>query len=289
VKTQSRSVGEINRAVDRDARREDRAQRRKTARAKASRPFKIAIVLAVIVAALWISYIVVSQTLAFAITDVQVEGAEHLTEQEALALADIADDATLLNVDTAAIATSFKRDAWVADIKVKKQFPSTLKIVVTERQMQAVVEVPVGATQAIQDWAISADGIWLMAIPAQDSEIGKQLSAKIYEDAASMLLITGVPYGVSPAIGAKCTDSNILNALEIVAGMTTDLSNRVKKVTATDAESTLLTLDDNVEIAFGTADDIREKERIVEEIMSSVENVVYINVRVPERPTWRAA
>jgi cell division protein FtsQ len=289
VKVQSRSVGEINRAADRDACREDRAQRRAAARAKASRPIKVVIVLVALVALLWIAYFIALQTSAFTITDVQVEGADHLTEQEVMALADVADDATLLNVDTAAIATNFKRDAWVSDVKVKREFPSTLKIVVTERQMQAVVEVPVGATQAIQDWAISEDGIWLMAIPSAESTIGKQLSSKIYEDAASMLLITGVPYGVSPAIGAQCSDSNILNALEIVAGMTTDLADRVKKVTATDAESTLLTLDDNVEIAFGTADDIREKERIVKEIMSSVENVVYINVRVPERPTWRAA
>jgi cell division protein FtsQ len=63
----------------------------------------------------------------------------------------------------------------------------------------------------------------------------------------------------------------------------------VKKVVATDAESTLLTLDSNIEIAFGTAEDIRDKERIIKEIIASEPNVVYINVRVIDRPTWRAA
>jgi cell division protein FtsQ len=70
--------------------------------------------------------------------------------------------------------------------------------------------------------------------------------------------------------------------------MTTDLAGKVKKVTATDAESTLLTLDSNVEIAFGTAEDIRDKELVCQEIMEQHPSVVYINVRVVSKPTWRS-
>ena len=104
-----------------------------------------------------------------------------------------------------------------------------------------------------------------------------------------MLHITDVPYGVTPEIGAWCTDENVNNALSIVDGMTTDLAGRVKAVSATDAESTLLTLDNGIEIAFGTADNIRDKERVCLEIMEQHPSVVYINVRVVDRPTWRAA
>ena len=40
---------------------------------------------------------------------------------------------------------------------------------------------------------------------------------------------------------------------------------------------------------FGTAEDIRDKERIVLQIMAdNPGKVSYINVRVPDRPTWRA-
>jgi cell division protein FtsQ len=286
---QSRSIGEINREVNRQTQRQRRAQTSNRAKAKMALPVKIALIVLLVSALVSLAYVIAAQTTLFKIESVDIVGAEHLTEQESAALVDLAEDATLLNVDTAAIATSFKRDSWVDDIKVTRKFPSTLQITVIEREFAAVVEVPVGTTQAIQDWAISADGVWLMAIPSQDSEIGKQLSSKIYEDANSALLITGVPYGVSPAIGAVCTDSNILNALDIVSGMTTDLADQVKKVVATDAESTLLTLDSNIEIAFGTAEDIRDKERIIKEIIASEPNVVYINVRVIDRPTWRAA
>ena len=114
-------------------------------------------------------------------------------------------------------------------------------------------------------------------------------SQQIYEDAASVLHITDVPYGTSPETGAFCTDENVNNALDIVAGMTTSLADQVVLVKATDAESTKLTLDNGVEIAFGKAEDIREKERVCLEIMEqNPGSVAYINVRVVDRPTWRA-
>ncbi len=131
--------------------------------------------------------------------------------------------------------------------------------------------------------------MWLMAIPDQDSELGQSISQQIYEDAASVLHITDVPYGTSPETGAFCTDENVNNALDIVAGMTTSLADQVVLVKATDAESTKLTLDNGVEIAFGKAEDIREKERVCLEIMEqNPGSVAYINVRVVDRPTWRA-
>ena len=99
-----------------------------------------------------------------------------------------------------------------------------------------------------------------------------------------------MPYGTSPETGAFCTDENVNNALDIVAGMTTSLADQVVLVKATDAESTKLTIDNGVEIAFGKAEDIREKERrdACEIIEQNPGSVAYINVRVVDRPTWRA-
>ena len=72
--------------------------------------------------------------------------------------------------------------------------------------------------------------------------------------------------------------------------MTTAVADLVRTVSAADKDSTLIKLDSGVEIAFGTAENIREKERICLEILSKNEGkVAYINVRVPERPTWRSA
>ncbi len=264
-------------------------RKRATAARKASRGplIALAIVAALVVAALG-AYAFLSRSSTFAVNDVQVIGAEHLTSAEVSQLVSVPQGTTLLSVDAEAIKSSLLRDSWIESVTVNKKFPSTLEIVVTERKIAAVVEIPMGSTQTIQSWAIASDGMWLMAIPGRDSEIGKSISPRIYEDAENVLHITDVPYGLVPEIGAYCADANVNNALSIVAGMTTDLSGRVKMVSATDEESTLLTLDNGIEIAFGTADSIREKERVCMKIIEQYPSVVYINVRTVERPTWRA-
>ncbi|MFR5092029.1 MAG: cell division protein FtsQ/DivIB [Adlercreutzia equolifaciens] len=94
----------------------------------------------------------------------------------------------------------------------------------------------------------------------------------------------------TPEVGTYCADGNVNNALAILDGLSTELADQVKTVTATDAASTCLTLDNGIEIAFGTAEDIRDKERIVLQIMAdNPGKVSYINVRVPgTASTWRA-
>jgi cell division protein FtsQ len=80
-----------------------------------------------------------------------------------------------------------------------------------------------------------------------------------------------------------------LNAISILTGLTTELADRIKTVKAEDVEATSLILDSNVEIAVGSANNIREKELICLDILEDNPKVVYINVRVPDRPTWKSA
>ena len=223
------------------------------------------------------------------IEKVRVEGADHLTQEEMLTLAAVPSGTTLLRVDTAQIEKNCLRDAWIEKVRVSREFPSTLVISVTEREIAAVVEVPSEVNYTSRLWAIAADKMWLMPIPDQDSEQGQAINPQIYEDVKSVLRITDVPFGAKVEIGTYCTDVNINNALSVVAGMTTQLKDRVVKVSATDSESTTLVLDNGIEIAFGTAENTREKERIILALLEEHEgNIAYINVRSVNNPTWRA-
>ena len=66
-------------------------------------------------------------------------------------------------------------------------------------------------------------------------------------------------------------------------------SSMQASTTAGVAESTRLTLESKVEIDFGVAEDIREKERICLQLLAdNPGKVAYINVRVVDSPTWRA-
>lgn len=267
----------------------DRAARASQARGAYQRYLVVAGVVVGIVAALAVAFVIASHSSLFTITSVSVKGVEHLTAQEMQLLAGVDEGTTLLNVDTGTIKSNLLADAWVADVQVNRVFPDTLEIVVTERTITAVVEVPIANSQDVQPWAIASDGMWLMPIPDEDSEQGRLTNPKVYEDAAAVLHITDVPYGTSPEIGTYCTDANVNNALAVVAGMTTELADRVSSVKATETESTTLTISDGPDIVFGTAEDIREKERVCLEIMEQhPDGVSYINVRTPSRPTWRA-
>ena len=186
----------------------------------------------------------------FTIENVSVTGVEHLTATDMSELASVPAGTTLLRVDAAGIRERLLKDAWVDDVSVNRVFPNTLELAVTERTITAVVDVPTENAESVQPWAIASDGMWLMPIPDQNSEAGKRTSPKVYEDAAKV---------------------------------------QVKKVAATETESTTLTLESGVEIVFGTAENIRDKERVCLEIMKEhPDGLAYINVRVVDRPTWRA-
>ena len=245
--------------------------------------------IAAAVAAMAIAAVIVYNSSMFTIESVSVSGADHLTASDMQQLAGVPAGTTLLRVDAAGIKENLKKDAWVADAKIKRVFPNTLQIDITERTITAVVEVPNENAQNSTQWAIASDGMWLMPIPDRDSEAGRRTNSKVYEDAESVLHITDVPYGTKPAVGSYCTDANVNNALAIVAGMTTELADRVTSVKATETASTTLTIKDGPDIVFGTADNIREKERVCLQIMKEhPEGVTYINVRTPDRPTWRS-
>lgn len=274
----STSVGELRRA--------ERAERMR----KSSRRYLVRIIIVVgIIVALLAGWAAVYNSPLFTIQNVQVNGVAHLTDAEVSQLVNVPEGTTLLRVDTDAVADRMKQTAWVNDVEVKRVFPDTLEVDVTERAVKAIVEIPTSSGSAVKKWAIAEDHVWLMPIPEADSEGAKTTSAQIYEDEKNALHIVDVPYGTKAEIGKECVDNNVNNALDIVSGMTTELAGRVQKVSAAGPAETTLTLDNGVEIAFGKAEDIRDKERVILKILEeNPDGVAYINVRMVDAPTWRA-
>lgn len=243
----------------------------------------------IVVLALVVAWVALSNSTVLRIEKIEAVGVEHLTADEIEQLAAVPDDATLLNVDSAAIQQNLMQDAWIESVEINRIPPNTLRLKINERAIAAVVKVPSANAKTTRRWAISADGIWLMPIPDQTSEAGQMTSQKVYEDAASALQITDVPYGEQPEIGNKCTNSYVNCALDVVNGLTTSLKDKVASVQAIDMQSVTLILDNNVEVVFGNAEDIRDKERICLELLDRYpDQITYINVRSVENPTWRS-
>ncbi|MBR2789789.1 MAG: cell division protein FtsQ/DivIB [Eggerthellaceae bacterium] len=158
----------------------------------------------------------------------------------------------------------------------------------TEREIAAVVEISTTDASTIRQWAISADGVWLMPIPDRESEAAKLVSEIIYRDIEHVLTITDIPYSEQPDIGTYCTDAYVNCALSIVNTLSTSLVDSIAVVVANNTASTTLVLDNGVEIVFGDDSDVRLKEQICLELLEKYEgNIVYINVSVPDNTTYR--
>ena len=267
----------------------DRASRKKRIRQSYRRYYISLVVIVVLIVSLVGGGFFLYSSPVFSIDQVKFNGAEHLTDEEMNLLADISPNANLLNVNVSKLRDNLLADAWIEDVSVNRVFPHTLEVNVTEREVAAIVEVPNEDGSATKDWAISADGRWLMPIPKEGTEEAARTSAKVYEDAAGALHITDVPADTSPEVGKQCNDANVNNALAIIDGLTTELAQRITNVKATEPESTTLTIKDGPDIVFGTADHVRDKERVCLKIMEEhPEGVAFINVRTVDRPTWRA-
>lgn len=137
---------------------------------------------------------------AFAVEQVTVSGADHLSSDELTELAAVPAGSTLLNVDANGIATRLATNPWVKSVSGRNRvFPNTLNLNISERSISAVVAVTVDSSNTVERWALSSDGMWLTKIPDdRNSAEGKALPDSVYNDADNALEITDIPYGQRP-------------------------------------------------------------------------------------------
>jgi cell division protein FtsQ len=73
----------------------------------------------------------------FAVRDIQVTLASHVSRDEVLELAEVDEGDRLLSIDTEPMAERVARHPWVKSARVRRQLPSTLIIDLTERRASA--------------------------------------------------------------------------------------------------------------------------------------------------------
>ena len=259
-----RRVGDIR--ASRAAERAARARKRYL-----SYVLKLAAVVATVLVVVFGSIFIYRSNL-LAITSVTVSGSEHLTDQEVTQLAAVPDDSTLLRLDTAGICERLQEHPWVQSATVVRQFPNSIKIQITERTPSAGVKI---SKKSI--WVISMDGAWLSAATKDDWKSYR----RIVDADASMS---------APVAGSECTNEGVLNALKIYDGVSSKLAEQIESISAESAVKTSLTLKDGITVAFGEAEDLELKEADIWTLLEKYDGTIsYINVRVPDRPTYRSA
>jgi len=348
-----------------------------------------AIVLVVLVAAFAILY----YSNVFAVTSIEVEGNRYVSTAQVLEEAGISSDATLLRLDAGSVTARIESNPWIESVNVKRVFPSTVVLSVTETNVAAVAEVDSSSpVEGSSYWLVSSQGTWIEQLDTaravamfgtnevssidstgtsqesaaaasastttsgtgQDTEsdqgntgtsnadetqtgntqteetaqtedaatvtdtgagrVTATLSGSTStstsastasataastalpfadasitsEEIAALPLVEDLTVGIAPAKGGAVSDAGLLNAIDMLKSLTSDFAASVKTIKAPSAETTTFVLDNGVEVAFGAAVDVEQKEAIINELIAEHEGAIsYINVRIVSRPSWR--
>ncbi len=247
----------------------------------------ILLVLVVLVGAAVITYF----SPAFSIATIDIKGNEQVSTEHLSALVGDISDTTLLRVNTDRIQSGVLNDPWVESVQVERSFPSTLTVTVTERKAAATVEVvsTAQATVTTSYWLISAGGMWLGSVDPTASGSLLQNVNITAEQVQQMPRIRDVSASITTAVGATTQDEGVTNALAIIKNLSAEMIAQIRFISSPDRVKTSLTLNNNVEVAFGAAEDVAAKEKVITTFLQEHQgNIVFINVRVVDRPTYRA-
>lgn len=244
----------------------------------------IAVVAGLIVAGA-ITFVVLLNTPVFQIQSIIADPTEHLTPETIAQLAEVEEGTTLLTVDEDQVRANLSRNPWVGSVDIIREYPNQLRIVVHEREVGAIVLMGSGTLA----WNLGTDGVWIepMNLTVPD---GASAADVAYEHAAELgaRLVTDVPASTAPKAGEVAEDECVLGVLDYLQGFSPQFAATIVRFSASSEQSIGCTLESGVTVSLGEPVDIAAKESVIREILAEYpEQVTYINVRVPSRPSFR--
>lgn len=204
---------------------------------------------------------------AFEIRDIEVEGNKNLSTGEVLEVAAVADGTTLLRVDAGETAERLQELSWVADVRVSRSFPSTLRIVIEERVPSVLVDT------GVTFWYVD--------------ERARVIAESVPTTGGVLPVVRDLPDFVAEP-GYISDSETLSNAIDVLNGISDELASTVRVITAPSVNETTLLTASGVEILMGEAVRLEEKSVLVQDILAErAGQVVFIDVRSVERPISR--
>jgi cell division protein FtsQ len=213
------------------------------------------------------------RTPLFGLGAVHVEGTGPVGRDQVLAVAGVRPGQPYLGLDLEAIRDRVAALPRVAAARVVRDYPASLRIVVSER-------VPVASVRrAPAYWVVAADGTVLEAADRRP---------------AGLPHVGGVPLPAGVHPGSRLPPGNPLaNALAALGGMRPDLRRQVAAVQARSLDGLEFRLRDGTRVLYGLAADQPAKDAAVilvrRKLARAGREVERIDVRNPSAPTVLAA
>jgi cell division protein FtsQ len=226
--------------------------------------------LAAVALAVGAAYLI--RTPLFALSAVRVEGTRAVARAEIVEASQVRVGEPYLGLDLEAIRARVAALPRVAAVRVTRDYPSSLRITVTERP--PVASVSAGSVY----WLVAADGTVLDAAGRRPADLPYVASVPL-------------PDGVGP--GSRLPPGNELaNALSALGGMAPKLKVLVAGVNARSLDSLEFTLKDGSRVLYGLAVDQPAKDAAVLLVRRTLKRegreARRIDVRNPSAPTVTA-
>lgn len=241
--------------------------------------------LLLVIGGLIVGGILLVNSSTFDVTSITVSGNTHVTADDVKSLAGVSSSSSLLLLDKDKVVSRLRVQPWIQDAKLEKRLPHTLAIRVIERTPKAVVVLP----GAQNKWLVSNDNVWLgkLDVDEASTQAKTDMFGAVVFNAKPLIHIIDVPLS-HPRDGKKASTPEVTNSIKILNGLSAELRSITARVSAPSVAKTKIFTQSGIEIAIGSSEDIKTKDRIARSILTSQKGkVVLINVRSIDAPTWR--
>lgn len=246
---------------------EPRIKERKVRVARSAGRKRLRVILAMlIVIGLGVGVIELLHSSFFSAHHIDVTGLSHTTRMQVIDAADLESEPALIDINDASVAAAIERLPWVGRATVKKSWPTTVHIAITER-------APIGQIQLSHSRFAIVD------------LTGRVLADETAPSASLMNL-----HDIKSVPGPGGYVAQSARGIVTTAGATpTGLVNQVSYVGTTPNDGIVLGLKDGLTVIFATATDLRQKMVSLATVLSptssvSLAGIVTIDLRVPSSP-----
>ena len=232
-----------------------------------------------------VGYLVLSYTPAFTIAKVETTATKHISRASIAKLAKVPKGSTLLNLDEDKVTRNLKKNPWVGSVTYERKYPDTVRIVVRERKVSALVVMSAGDVV----WYLGEGNVWIepASIKVGESDSIDDLALAAAQK-AGVMLITDVPASITPVAGST-VNSEVLNGVASYREQFGEkISSQIVSFSAGSVDSIGCTLKSGVQVSLGSPTNISSKEAVLAQILEKYQGkLTYVNVRVPTRPAYR--
>lgn len=139
--------------------------------------------------------------------NVAVSGTRHLPEEQVREVAGVETGENMLRVNVAAAATTVAESPWVKSVSVRRDWPDTIAIEVTERSAVLFTDTPEG-TRLIDESGVP----FLIAEPPAEAV---EVTGAADEEPAELVEVAEVVSAVSPELREQVARVEVPSSLEI--------------------------------------------------------------------------